>query len=265
MRLTKFTQAYELDSKQYLSLFYRTMLSPISQLGAPADQAAFRDALLNTIRLNKGYAPAYVELARLAVRQGNPTVALAIARKAEQLEPSRAGYHLLSGTVTAAFGPRPRGRGIRQVCGRSMVWTGSRRGGRTLGTTCPWQTGPPGDPPLEVIPPGIQTMSGLLKSASCGEKGLTFDVDHDGQKLTFRTVAGGWIGGYSKILRYSAATISPSATTPKACEPSYVSNLPRIRLTQAISRRSNCGRIYRHHWLKRRPKGKSLKPIIRSV
>ena len=39
----EFTQAYELDSKQYLSLFYRTMLSPISQSDVPADQGAFRN------------------------------------------------------------------------------------------------------------------------------------------------------------------------------------------------------------------------------
>ena len=79
----EFTQANELDNKLYLSMFYRTMLSPISRSDVPADQGAFRNALLNTIHLNPGFAPAYVELARLAVRQGNPTVALAIARRAD--------------------------------------------------------------------------------------------------------------------------------------------------------------------------------------
>ena len=197
----EFTQAYELDSKQYLSLFYRTMLSPISKSDAPADQGAFRNALLNTIHLNQGFAPAYVELARLAVRQGNPTVALAIARRAEQLEPSRAGYHLLSGQILLRLG-----RGPEAAASAKFVadrWFGPDHDEAVeLWNNVPLADRPAGDPPSEVIPPGIQTMSGLLKSASCGEKGLTFDVDHDGQKLIFRTVAGGWIGGYSDTLWY---------------------------------------------------------------
>jgi hypothetical protein len=197
----EFTQAYELDSKQYLSLFYRTMLSPISQSDVPADQGAFRNALLNTIHLNQGFAPAYVELARLAVRQGNPTVALAVARRAEQLEPSRAGYHLLSGQILLRLG-----RGPEAAASAKFVadrWFGPDHDEAVeLWNNVPLADRPAGDPPSVVIPPGIQTMSGLLKSASCGEKGLTFDVDHDGQKLIFRTVAGGWIGGYSDTLWY---------------------------------------------------------------
>ena len=107
-------------------------------------------------------------------------------------------------------------------------------------------------------------MSGLLKSANCGEKGSTFDVDHDGQKLTFRTVAGGWMGGYSDTLWYGGDHFSFCHHTEglravvrfkPSSDQTYAGDLTEIEL----------GRIYRHHCLKRRPKSKSLKPIIRSI
>jgi hypothetical protein len=198
----EFARAYELDDKQYLSLFYRTMLSPISQSDVPADQGAFRDALLNTIRLNKGFAPAYVELGRLAVRQGNPAVALTIARKAEQLEPSRAGYHLLSGQILLRLGRGPEAAAsAKYVADR---WFGPDHDEAVeLWNSVPLADRPAGDPPSEVILPGIQVVSGRLKSANCGEKEATFSLDHDGQKLTFRGGSGGWFGGYSDTLWYA--------------------------------------------------------------
>jgi cytochrome c-type biogenesis protein CcmH/NrfG len=69
-----------------------------------ADQASFHDTLMKTLELRPEFAPAYVQLARMAVRQGNLSNTLAVARKAEQLEPSRAGYHLLSGQIMLRTG-----------------------------------------------------------------------------------------------------------------------------------------------------------------
>ena len=75
------------------------MLAPLAHSDAPADEARLHDALQKTLHVNPEFAPAYVELARLALREDNLTNALAVARKAEQLEPSRAGYHLLCGQI----------------------------------------------------------------------------------------------------------------------------------------------------------------------
>jgi len=197
----EFAQAYELDDKQYLSLFYRTMLSPIAHSDVPTDQGAFRDALLKTIHLNRQFAPAYVELARLAVRQGNLTVALSIARKAEQLEPSRAGYHLLSGQIMLRLG-----RGSEAATSAKYVadrWFGPDHDeALELWNSVPTADKPAGDPPSEVPTPGTQAVGGRLTSANCGEKESIFGVDHDGQKLTFRS-AGGWFGGYSDTLWFA--------------------------------------------------------------
>ena len=60
---------------------------------------AYRVALLVTLSANPQFAPAYVELAKLFVAQGDNTQALKLAQKAEKLEPWRAGYHLLAAQI----------------------------------------------------------------------------------------------------------------------------------------------------------------------
>ena len=97
--LAEFSQAYDLDPTLYLSLFYKTMLSPVAHSDAVADQANLHDALLKTLDLNRQFAPAYIELSRMDLRQGKTSDAFAVSRRAEQLEPSRAGYHIWSGQI----------------------------------------------------------------------------------------------------------------------------------------------------------------------
>ncbi len=97
--LAEFSRAYDLDQTLYLSLFYKTMLSPLARSDAPGDQDNLHQALLKTLDLNRQFAPAYVEIGRLDLRQGKPQDALAVLRRAEQLEPSRAGYHVWSGHI----------------------------------------------------------------------------------------------------------------------------------------------------------------------
>lgn len=200
----EFAQAYELDDKQYLSLFYRTMLSPIAHSEVPADQGAFRDALLKTIHLNPQFAPAYVELSRLAVRQGNLTVALSIARKAEQLEPSRAGYHLLSGQIMLRMGRGPEAAASAQYV--ADRWFGPDHDEAVeLWNSVPAAQRPGGGQLLEMVPPETETVEGRLTSTNCGDKnqGITFQLDRGGQALDFHT-KGGWIGGFSDTLWYGA-------------------------------------------------------------
>jgi Tfp pilus assembly protein PilF len=199
-----FTQAYELDERRFLSLFYKTMLSPLAQSDAPGDQAGFHDALLKTIHLNPQFAPAYVELSRLAVRQGNLTIALALARKAEQLEPSRAGYHLLSGQIMLRLG-----RGAEAATFAKYVadrWYGPDHDEAVeLWNSVPVGQRPTGDQLSEMGPAETQTVEGRLKSANCGDKdhGMTVELEHSGQALSFHT-KGGWLGGFSDTLWYGA-------------------------------------------------------------
>src|SRR5579859_2677788 len=100
----EFTQAVALDPKLYLSLFSRTMMLPAARSDVPADQAEFERALLKVLDQEPQFAPALVQLARLYVRQGNLERGYGMARRAEQLEPARAGYHLLSGRILQLMG-----------------------------------------------------------------------------------------------------------------------------------------------------------------
>jgi tetratricopeptide (TPR) repeat protein len=198
----EFAQAYELDGSRYLSLFFKTMLSPVAQSDAPTDLASFHDALLKVLELNSEFAPAYVQLSRLAVRQGNLSNALAVARKAEQLEPSRAGYHLLSGLIMLRMG-----RGAEAAAFAEYVaerWFGSDHDEAVeLWNSVPAAQRPAGEPPSEKAPQGVQTVEGWIKSVYCGDKdhGLELVLDHDGQPLSFHS-KGEWTGGFSDTLWY---------------------------------------------------------------
>jgi Tfp pilus assembly protein PilF len=198
----EFSRACELDGSRYLSLFFKTMLSPVARSDAPADQSSFRGALLKTLDLNSEFAPAYVQLARLAVRQGNLSNALALARKAEQLEPSRAGYHLLSGQILLRMG-----RGAEAARFAKYVaerWYGPDHDEAVeLWNGVPAAQRPDGDPPSVTVLQLTQRAEGRLESASCGDKdhGLELVVEHDGKPLTFHS-HGGWTGGFSDTLWY---------------------------------------------------------------
>src|SRR5262249_26021936 len=74
--LSEFQQALADDRTLYLSRFASAMMSPEASSAAVADQDAFRQNLLDTLKLNPQYAPPYVQLARLAVRTDNLKSAL---------------------------------------------------------------------------------------------------------------------------------------------------------------------------------------------
>jgi tetratricopeptide (TPR) repeat protein len=95
----EFTTACDLNNRLYLSVYFRTMMSPVARLESLEDRENFHDALAQVIKINPEFAPAYVRLAILRARLNDLTTALAVSRKAEQLEPNRAGYHLLTGKI----------------------------------------------------------------------------------------------------------------------------------------------------------------------
>ncbi len=102
--LDEFSQASVLDGTLYLSLFAKAMLSTISGSDNPPDRTAFESDLRQVVRVNPQFAPAYIELARVDLRKNAQQDALEASRKAEQLEPSRAGYHLQTGQILLRMG-----------------------------------------------------------------------------------------------------------------------------------------------------------------
>ena len=199
----EFDQAFQLDGKLFLSVYYRAMLSPAANSDEAADRTAFHDAMMKVLELNPRFAPPYIELARMELRQGNFQHALALSRKGEQLEPSRAGYHILSGNILLRLGQNvDAARFAKFVADR---WTPPDHDeAMELWDKVPSAARPP-DPPatLETTLQGTQLVSGIVKSAICGDKEttMTIVVDHDGRMLTFHG-KGAFRGGFSDTLWY---------------------------------------------------------------
>ena len=198
----EFAQAYDLDPKLYLSLFYKTMLSPMAKSDDSGDQDRFRDALLKTVGLNYEFAPAYVELALLDMRQGKYSDALSMARRAEQLEPARAGYHLLSGHILLRlWHGREASEFARYVAER---WFGSDHDEAVqLWNEIPVSERVPGDQLSDQVPKETETAEGKLLSATCTDKDRisALVLDTGNHALTFRSKSE-FMSGFSDTIWY---------------------------------------------------------------
>lgn len=201
----EFSQAYSLDSSLSLSLFYKTMLSPLSNSDAASDINACGAAMGKVLQLNSSFAPAYVQLAKLALREGDLTAALQISRRAEELEPSLAGYHLLTGQVLKRMGKAAdAGAYAKFVADR---WIGPDHD-EALEL---WDSVPAADQPvlgpvsateLADTEKGTQVVEGRIKSVVCGDsdKEHSLLLDSGGHPLTFRGKS--FITGFSDTLWY---------------------------------------------------------------
>ncbi len=200
----EFTQAVALDPKLYLSLFSSTMMSPVARSDAPADQAEFESALLKVLDQDPQFAPALVQIARLYVRQGNLERAFGIARKAESLEPARAGYHLLSGRILQMMGREKEAAGFaRFVASR---WSGPDHDeALELWNNVPAAQRPSGEEMIASVVAGTQVVEGPVKSVHCGhsaedeDQKYTLVIEKDGHELAFQP-KGGFGVGYSDTL-----------------------------------------------------------------
>jgi len=198
----EFTEAVAADGKLYLSVFSLAMLSPGAQSNSATDQDRLKDTLLKVLELNPQFAPAYIQLARLYVRQGDLAHALALSRKAEQLEPARAGYHILSGQILERMG-----RGGEAAAFAKYVadrWTGADHDEAVeLWNKVPVGQRPQGDLVPATAPEGTQLVEGKVKSATCGGKDTreSFVIEHEGKLLRF-VVKSGFRGGFSDTLWY---------------------------------------------------------------
>lgn len=182
----EFSQAYSLDGTLYLSLFAKTMLSPVAVSDSPSDQAEFESALEKVLNLNPQFGPAFVELARLAIRQNDLEKALRLSRRAEQLEPSRAEYHLLTGRILQRMG-----RGADAATFAKFVadrWKGPDRDEAVeLWNLIPAKDRPDGTIALDAPATELRMADGVLKSVTCDEKTkeYTLAVDDSEKVLTF--------------------------------------------------------------------------------
>jgi tetratricopeptide (TPR) repeat protein len=197
----EWSTAYQLDKQRYLSLFFKTMMSPSAQLETVADAESFHAALAEVLKINPQFAPAYVRLSIMHVRLNDLTSALATSRKAEQLEPSRAGYHLLSGKILLRQGKSElAGQFAKFVADR---WIGADHNeALELWNKVPESQRQPLDTP-GVEDAGPMMASGTVESTTCGDETHPMNVKlQDGSKVSSFRAHGGHRGGFSDTLWY---------------------------------------------------------------
>jgi Tfp pilus assembly protein PilF len=198
----EFDKAFGADHQRYLSLFYGTMLASRPGPGASAEQVKFRAAMYDVLKINPQFAPAVVELAIACLREGDLANALVRARRAEQLEPTRAGYHLLTGRILLDLG-RPE-EAAKKAAFVAENWRQSDHNeALELWNRIPAEKRGSSDSFAEEIPDGVQTVQGILNSVSCAEKGrgTSLTIESNGATLTFRGTGEPSVG-YSDTLWY---------------------------------------------------------------
>ncbi len=178
------------------------MMSPVASSDAPADQDVFREGLTKVLALNPQFAPAYVQLARLWLRRNDLKAAFGVSRKAEELEPMRAGYHLQSGQIL-----RRMSRGAEAATFARFVaqrWPGADHDEAVeLWNAVPAEQRPAGEAPAVIVLKDTRSVEGTVKSATCSAPDHKFSLvlDHGGELLTFHS-KGPFAAGFSDTIWY---------------------------------------------------------------
>jgi len=190
-----FDRALKSDEKLYLSLYYRTMLQ--------ADTRVVRAGLNRVVELNPQFAPAYAQQALGYSRDGQFATAIPLAVKAQQLAPSKAGYHLLIANILHALASDSEAAAIvRFVADR---WQGLDRDEAAES----WQKLPAevrrgveitGRPTRS----GAKTISGNIGSVACSEKDQTMNIVIDGVPFRFHVRNGRLNVGLSDTVWFSS-------------------------------------------------------------
>lgn len=191
---SEFAQAYAFDNKLYLSQFAKTMMSGLTTSNKVQDMNALGSELGKVLQINPLFSPAYVQLAKLAYREGDFPTALMISRKAEEFDPSLAGYHLLSGQILLHMG-----KGSEAADAARFV--ADRWGGPDHNEAVElWSKVPAadrtGDALSKVVPKDTKEAEGLVKTIACSDKEQEFSLalEHGGHLLMFRHKAGFPVG-----------------------------------------------------------------------
>ena len=201
--IQEFSTAYDLDQQRYLSLFFKTMMSQNAWSESAANVDELYNELLQVIKINPRFAEVFVRVAFVDIRKNEQTAALAVLRKAEQLEPSRAGYHLLSGKILLQMGKQADAADFaKYVADR---WRGPDRDEAVE----LWNAVPAEKRSTDIlmieIPGNSQVAEGTVKSTVCGGKTApaTLTIESNGKKRSF-DASGPHMIGYSDTLWYGA-------------------------------------------------------------
>jgi tetratricopeptide (TPR) repeat protein len=199
--LREFSRACELDKTLYLSQYFKAMMT--GKRETPEQREALRAELEQIKQINPQFAPAFVQMAMLFIADGQGTKALVQARKAEQLEPSRAGYHLLSGEMLLRMKrEKDAAETARYVAER---WHGpDHNEAVALWNLIPAASKPADAVVIEEVEEQSQAAEGKLQSVSCDEKGknqITLQSGDD--RMVFKS-KGRQMIGYSDTLWYGS-------------------------------------------------------------
>jgi tetratricopeptide (TPR) repeat protein len=202
------SEAVRLDPKLYRAQFAKTMLSALPHATASDDRQAYRMELLKTVEGNPQFAPAYIELAKLYIAQGDPNQALRMALKAEKLEPWRAGYHLLTGQILLRL-DRPAEAASYATYVANRWSSPDREEAMELWNLVPAAKRPAESPTPITAKAGVSDAEGIVKSVACGEhNNMTLTLDQGGQPLTFRIPENSG-GGFSDTLWFGEDHYTP--------------------------------------------------------
>jgi hypothetical protein len=180
----EFSRASELDKQRYLSQYFSTMLA--AQRETLPQRDALRANLRQTAQIDPLFAPAYIQLAILELADGRNDAALALSRKAESLEPSRAGYHLLSGEILLRLQKEKEAADFAKFV--ADRWRGpDHNEAVALWNRIPPQSRPPDANVVVEIQEQSQTAEGVVRSVTCEEKTKNIVLDSNGQSLTFHS------------------------------------------------------------------------------
>jgi len=200
---TEFATANGLDNQRFLSRYFQTMMAPTALGNTPADEADLQEGLRQTLKINPEFAPAFVQLAFLVVRQGDLNTALAVSRKAEELEPTRAGYHLLSGRILLRLGKGAEAAEYAKFVAER--WRGpDHNEAIELWKNVPESERPPG-PALDLELSAPQSAEGKIADIRCGDKDhpMVVTLRRQADSLKFRA-AGGFMVGFSDKVWYGS-------------------------------------------------------------
>ncbi len=180
----EFEQALDLDKRMYRARFAKAMLSPVAHSKTAADEQAFRLDLQKVLEINPQFAPAYVELAKLDVAQGDAAKALGLALKAEKIEPWRAGYHLLTGQILLRVNRTAEAASY-------AVYVADHWGNPDHDEAMElWNLIPVAERPAQGPAPipkvdGISRAEGIVRSVTCSENDMALIIEKDGKPLRF--------------------------------------------------------------------------------
>ncbi len=206
---SEFAKAYAAAPQRYLSLYYSTMISPVAKSPAAADRLKLRAVMFDVLKVNPRFAPATVELALVAAGQRDYIYALNLARKAESLEPSRAGYHLFVGRIHLVLGHDEEAAKLASFV--ADRWHGPDHDEAIeLWNSIPAAKRPPDMSVLVELRAGTQTAQGTLVSVNCGgkDKGTLLAIQNSDGTLNFHS-AGAHMIGYSDTLWFGGDHFTP--------------------------------------------------------